>query len=217
MSVNEVATTVETSLEGLRLLEHPYYRKWQEGLLRPEDLGAYAGQYRHFERHLPEVLSLVADQLPVGRASDLVTSNLEDECSRPEPHLQLFDGFAAAVGADDSAIPSDATAELVDVYRRAAEHSPVAALAVIAAYEVQAGDIAATKACSLQQHYGLGADATRFWTVHSEMEDSHAAWTTEALDVLGADAETVSEWSSRSAEAWWRFLDERLESATAGS
>jgi pyrroloquinoline quinone (PQQ) biosynthesis protein C len=215
--VSAVASAVETSLEGLRLLDHPYYRKWQDGLLELQDLGAYAGQYLHFERQLPEVLSVVADQLPAGRARDLVSRNLEDECSRPEPHAQLFQGFASAVGADDAAGPTDATVELVSLYRRAVEHGPIATLAVIAAYEVQAGDIATTKASSLRRHYGLGPEATRFWAVHSEMEDSHAAWTTEALELLEADAKTVSEWSSLSADTWWRFLDDRLESAAASS
>lgn len=215
--VSDVASAVETSLEGRRLLDHPYYRRWQEGLLERQDLGAYAGQYRHFEQQLPAVLSVVADQLPAGRARDLVTGNLEDECSRPEPHVKLFEGFASAVGADDAADPTDATAELVGLYRRAVEHGPIAALAVIAAYEVQAGDIAKTKASSLRRHYGLGREATRFWAVHSEMEDSHAEWTAEALELLGSDDKTVSEWSSLSADAWWRFLDDRLESATASS
>ena len=156
---------------------------------------------------------MVAEKLPSGAARELVAGNLEDELSRPEPHVQLFEGFAAAVGASGPAAPTDATTELVGLYLHAVEQGPIAALAVIAAYEVQAAEVAATKACSLREKYGLGPAATRFWSVHSEMEESHAAWTTEALELLEADAGTVSEWSSRSAEAWWRFLDDRLELA----
>ena len=213
MSLSEVAKAVEASLEGLRLLDHPFYRKWQEGLLKQEDLSGYARQYRHFERCLPETLSTVAEKLPDGPVRDLVAGNLEDELVRPEPHVQLFEGFAGAVGAFDPAAPTHATTELVGLYRHAAEQGPIAALAVIAAYEVQAAEVASTKAASLEEKYGLAPAGTRFWSVHSEMEESHAAWTTEALELLEADVATVSEWSSRSAEAWWRFLDDRLELA----
>jgi pyrroloquinoline-quinone synthase len=209
MPPSEAAIAVDDVLDGLRLLDHPFYRKWQEGQLSRKELGAYAEQYRCFERYLPEALEAVAGHMSEGPARDLVSSNLDDERSRPEPHVQLFESFAAAVGAESSAAPTDATSRLLELYRDAVEEGPVPALAVIAAYEVQAGDVAATKADSLSCRYGLGADAIRFWAVHSEMESSHAAWTTAALDLLDADATTVSEWSGRSARAWWAFLDER--------
>jgi pyrroloquinoline-quinone synthase len=211
MPASDVAIAVEESVDGFRLLDHPFYRKWQEGLLSRHDLGEYAGQYRCFEEVLPEALDGVAGQLSQGPARDLVTSNLDDERSRPEPHVQLFASFAEAVGAPACSEPTQATGQLVDLYRQAVASGPVAALSVIAAYEVQAAGIAATKAASLHQHYGLGRDAIRFWAVHSEMEESHAAWTTAALDDLGADPAMVSGWSTRSAEAWWAFLDERTE------
>lgn len=211
MPASEVAIAVEDSLGGLRLLDHPYYRKWQEGLLTRGELGEYAEQYRHFEQVLPEALEAVASQLPAGPAHDLVVGNLEDERSRPEPHVHLFESFATAVGSEPEKLPTEATRRLVGLYREAAEAGPIEALAVIAAYETQAGDIAATKAASLDQHYGLSAPEVRFWAVHSEMEEEHAAWTTAALDRLDAEQATVSEWASRSARAWWSFLDERSQ------
>ncbi|HEX6394773.1 MAG TPA: iron-containing redox enzyme family protein [Acidimicrobiales bacterium] len=209
MPASQVAIAVDRSVEGLRLLDHPYYRQWQEGLLTRGELAEYAEQYRHFERVLPEALEAVASRLPAGPAHDLVAGNVEDERSRPEPHVDLFEAFATAVGSEEDKVATVATQKLVDLYREAAEAGPIEALAVIAAYETQAGDIAATKAASLDQHYGLSAQEARFWAVHSEMEAAHAAWTTEALDRLGAEPLTVSEWSSRSARAWWSFLDER--------
>ena len=216
MPSSDLAIAVDESINGLRLLDHPFYRKWQEGLLAREDLGAYAEQYRIFEQYLPEVLTAVADQLHEGAAQDLVMGNLDDERSRPESHVLLFESFAGAVGACARSVPTDATSHLVDLYREAVADGPVAALAVVAAYEVQAADIAATKAASLDQHYGLAADAIQFWAVHSDIERSHADWTIAALEHLDAGAATVGEWSSRSARAWWEFLDERSECSAAG-
>ena len=217
MLASDVSAAIDRSLDGLRLLSHPFYRNWQQGLLAERDLAVYAEQYRHFERSLPAVLSAIAGDLPGGEARTLVVQNLDDESSRPEPHVRLFEGFADAVGARAESDASDATRQLIGVYAEAVKQGPVPALAVIAAYEVQAGDIASTKAGSLKQKYGLTSQATRFWDVHSEMEDEHADWTVEALTILEADPDAVAEWSGRSAQAWWSFLDDQLDCAAVAS
>ncbi len=139
----------------------------------------------------------------------LIEANLADELSNPRPHVELFEDFSAAVGAADQVDPTMATSELVEVYEDAAEHGPVRLLAVVAAYETQAAEIAATKAAALSLHYGLGHVGTEFWTVHATAEQEHSAWSVEALESLGAARGEVRRWANRSARAWWRFLDER--------
>lgn len=203
-----IEAVIENALTGHRLLDHPYYRAWQEGTLSSEDIGRYAGQYRHFEQALPEVLTATATQIDARRTRALVEANLHDELAAPT-HLELFDGFAAAVGAEPAAPATARTQALVDLYRNAAADGPVAALSVIAAYETQAADIAATKGASLRRHLGLEPEATAFWDVHAGLEAQHASWTADALEQLDAPAETVSAWATASAEAWWAFLDER--------
>lgn len=209
MPASDIATALDQALAGLRLLDHPYYRSWQEGSLSPQDLASYAGQYRHFERCLPEVLSTLAAQLPDGPCRERVEGNLHDELSRPCPHLELFEAFAAEVGAPAVTSPTPAASALVNLYRGAALEGPVPALAVIAAYERQAGDIAATKASALSKHHQISATGTQFWTVHAEVEQEHAAWTSEALQLLDATPSSVQLWAERSAGHWWTFLDER--------
>src|ERR1700730_5853777 len=151
----DLRVAFDQAICGRRLLEHPYYQRWQDGLLTLGDLGAYAEQYRHVERCLPGVLVATAERLGEGAVRWLVEENLRDERSRPQPHVELFEGFAAAVGADQEAGATGATRELVDLYHRAASSDPVAALAVIGAYELQAAEVAATKAESLRVHYRL--------------------------------------------------------------
>ncbi len=202
-------TAIARAIKGRRLLDHPYYRKWQTGALSLQDLALYAGQYRYFERVLPEALASVARQVEDGPTRLLIESNLRDELTYPEPHLDLFERFAAGVAACTEDTPSRATRELVDLYHSSAAAGPVAGLAVIASYEVQAADIAATKADALRRHYGLGVEHTQFWDVHAHVEHAHAAWTNEALELVGATADNVELWAARSAVAWWTFLDER--------
>ena len=166
-------------------MDHPYYRRWQDGLLSVEDLGAYARQYRHVERCLPDALAAIAEGLDGGEARRLVDENLRDELSRPRPHLDLFEAFAGAVGAGEEAEATEATKNLVRRYEEAAALDPIVGLAVVGAYEIQAAAVAATKAGALREHFGLGADATEFWDVHADLERAHAAWTVEALCELG--------------------------------
>jgi pyrroloquinoline-quinone synthase len=206
---------VARALAGRHLLDHSYYRAWQDGRLTVADIGRYAAQYRHFEAALPEVLEATRAGVEDAEAARLVAANLADETAEPS-HLQLFDQFAAAVAApsDPPADATTATTRLVGLYHTAAATSPVAALAVMAAYETQAAAIADTKGSALRRHLALDQSGTAFWDVHAGLEADHAAWTIEALDRLGGDPATVERWARESADAWWAFLDEQ-EAATA--
>jgi pyrroloquinoline-quinone synthase len=200
-----------------RLLDHPFYRAWIAGELTLDDLAEYASQYRHFEEALPAVLEATAAQLPSGEARRLVEDNLADERSRPQPHLNLLQDFATSVGAGPPQAPSPATANLVATYQNAAQAGPVPALAVVGAYEVQAAEIASTKADSLRSQYHLATDGTQFWDVHAQLEESHAHWTAEALNELSAEPHHVYRHAAASAQAWWDFLDDRQAARQAAS
>jgi len=210
-----VDAAMRQALRGRLLLEHPFYRRWEAGALEPGELGRYAEQYRHAEAMLPGFLRAVAGLLPPGAPRRLVEANLADEEGDPVAHLDLFEGFASAAGAGTDEPASPATAALVASYAALAEEGPVPALAGLAAYEVQASDVAASKAEGLRRHYGFGAGATRFWDHHERVERRHALWTTAALASLGASPAAVRAPARRVADAWWSFLDEREAAAPA--
>ncbi len=211
-----VRTTLEQLfdevLEGRRLLTHTFYRRWEAGQLELAELTAYAEQYRHFEQALPEVLAAVVSRLDPGPARQAVQANLDDERAVPAAHLELFDAFAAAVGAGP-APAAPATAALVALYRHLGSCDQVAALAALGAYEVQAAEVAVSKASGLRTRYGLSDGQTRFWDVHGTMDSEHAAWVLDALADLDADPEVVRGGGRGAAEAWWAFLDERQAAA----
>jgi pyrroloquinoline-quinone synthase len=198
-----------------RLLDHPFYRRWQASQLSCAELGAYAAQYRHFESALTTILHTVAAQITDEAAGALVERNLADEAGGAVSHLELFEGFAAAVGAPGRAGADGATRELLALYE-SADADPVSGLAALAAYEAQAGEVAATKAAGLRAHYGLDGDAVAFWDLHAALDADHADWAAEAIGlVAGDDTKAVQRAASRAARAWWCFLDAREADRTA--
>jgi pyrroloquinoline quinone (PQQ) biosynthesis protein C len=212
MERDPIESALEEALAGRRLLEHPFYQRWEQGLLGRGELAAYAAEYRGFEEMLPGFLARVAADLPQGRARTAVEANLADELGDPVPHLELFERFAAAVDAAGSG-RGPAAAALVEAYTTVAAAGPVAALAGLLAYESQAPAVALSKAEGLRRHYGLGSGATAFWDHHATVDVDHAAWTVEALTELGADPAAVTAAARIVADAWWGFLDERETAA----
>ena len=213
-----LTAAVASTLEERTLLTHPFYRRWEAGELSTQELAEYAVQYRAFEAVLPTVLSAVVDRLMFDgkfEAADLVARNLADELGRPEPHLAMFDEFAAALPAAQASAPGAAATALADTYLQLADQSPVAAIAGLAAYETQAAAIAASKGDGLRRFYGVDNDGTKFWDVHATMDVDHGDWAVEALALLGADEAEVSDASRLAADAWWALLDERESEAVA--
>lgn len=213
MHTQRIHEVLAEAIVGRHLLTHPFYRRWEAGTLSEGELAAYAEQYRHIERELPVTLSAIASALPDGRARTLVEANLSDELGTPEPHVRLFESFAKAAGAKPDAPATPSTAAMLALVRTAAATDPAAALAMVAAYEIQAADIAASKSDGLRQHYGMSAKATRFWDVHRTQEVDHAGWSMEALAELEADPDLVQAAAIVSADSWWLFLSEREELA----
>ncbi|HXY43413.1 MAG TPA: iron-containing redox enzyme family protein [Acidimicrobiales bacterium] len=207
----DIEAVIASAIGERRLLSHPFYQRWLDGTLEAGELAAYASQYRHFEAQLPAFLSTVLEQLPPGPAHDLVAANLTDELSVPAPHLALFDAFSAAVGAETEP-PTPATQQLVSCYARWAGCPSAAAVGALAAYEVQAAEVAASKAAGLRERYGLDAAATEFWDVHATADLDHAQWVVGALAELAQETSAAAAMAAAAADtaaAWWAFLDER--------
>src|ERR1700689_3448261 len=117
METHDLISAFDLAITDRLLLTHPYYVKWQDGLLTIDELGTYAEQYRHFERSLPGVLTTTAQSLSDAPARQLVEDNLRDELSQPRPHAEIFEGFATAVGARQKAAGTGAQRNLVSPTR----------------------------------------------------------------------------------------------------
>lgn len=200
-------TVLESSISDLRLLNHPFYRRWEAGDLSLDELRLYAEQYRYFEQMLPRFLEQLAEELPDGIARESVLKNLADEVATPS-HLELFEQFAEFYQASVAPI-SPAMLRLVDAYSDVLTQGPSAALAGLWAYESQGAGIADSKAQGLATHYGAKSESLEFWWAHGTIEGDHATWTLEALELLEPDEDVAREATRLIGDAWWAFLDER--------
>jgi len=212
MNADQLRAALDAALADRRLLEHPFYLRWEAGTLQPGELGAYAAQYRYFETALPSLLRGLLGRLEPGSASDLVSQNLADEEGNPEPHVAAFARFADAVGAE-SAPATLGTQRLLDTYQSLTASSGAEGLAAVVAYEMQAPGIASSKASGLRRHYGIDATGTYFWDIHATMDVDHAQWGIEALAALDIPESRMVGAARAAADAWWAFLDDRESAA----
>ncbi len=72
MGTSSTSSLVRTALAGRRLLEHPFYRRWEAGEVSMGELAGYAAQYCHFEGYRPGFLTTLVASLPEGPGRDLV-------------------------------------------------------------------------------------------------------------------------------------------------
>lgn len=209
MDAERLTTALRARLRDRLLLDHPFYRRWTAGEVSVEELRDYAAQYRHFEAMLPAHLAAVAATAEHPALREQALRNLGDEAGAAPTHLQLFEEFAAALGAPAQAQPSPAMAHLLDTYSAAAGAGAVAGFAALLAYETQAPGVAASKAAGLRDHGILDGEALRFWDLHATLDVAHAQWAVDALARSDADETAVVDAAGAAAEAWWSFLDER--------
>jgi pyrroloquinoline-quinone synthase len=214
MSLSSVNAGLTAALVDRRLLEHPFYRRWELGEVSMGELADYAAQYRHFEHYLPVFLTKLVAGLPEGSARELVAANLADEEGDPVPHVDLFERFARAVGAEAN-IATPAMAELLGTYGKLLDEAPTAALAGFLAYETQASDVARRKADGLRRHYGLDDHAVSFWQHHAQIDAQHGAWAQRAFEQCTDEPVRLVPFARQAADAWWTFLDEREAVAQA--
>jgi pyrroloquinoline-quinone synthase len=201
---------IDAAVAERRLLDHPFYLRWSAGQVSSDELRDYAAQYRHIEQAVPRWLTAIAADCTDSGARTLVERTLADEngdASHPA-HLALFEDFAEALDAK-AAAPTPATRALLTAIDSLVGDSVVAGLAALAAYEVQSPEVSASKAEGLRRHHGLDGASVAFWDAHAGADIEHADWTVSALDRLEADPQLVGGAASRSAQAWWAFLDER--------
>jgi pyrroloquinoline-quinone synthase len=211
--MTSLSSRIDATLDGQRLLDHPFYRRWTAGTLSIDELREYATQYRSIERSQPRWLAGITAALEPGSARASVQRVLDDELSDGSSHADLFDRFATSIGAPDDAPPSPATSALLRTLDALVDESPVAGLGGLLAYEVQSSAVSSEKALGLRRHFNLDGDATAFWDTHAELDQRHSAWLQEAVTASGMPEERAVTAAGTAASAWWAFLDEREASS----
>ncbi|HEU4364118.1 MAG TPA: CADD family putative folate metabolism protein [Candidatus Krumholzibacteria bacterium] len=198
------------------MLDHPFYRTWNEGGLSRETLQEYVKQYYAHVRFFPRYVSAAHAACDDIRVRQLLLENLIDEDQGESNHPELWLRFADGMGVDRDAVRNaallaktrESVARMVDLTRSEDFRDGLAALY---AYESQVPLVARTKREGLKAFYGVAAPrAVEFFTVHEEADVEHSRVERELLaEHCRSDEEQARALSAaeKAAQALWHFLD----------
>lgn len=213
----DVLERLDRARATTNVLEHPFYERWSAGELRADELGVYAGEYRHAVVALAEASALAATSV----ASEH-RHGLERHAEEEAAHVGLWDRFAEAASglpAEPASVPATAQtracAEAWTAGQDALEH-----LAVLYAIEASQPEIARTKLEGLVQHYGYAPEgpAVEYFTLHERLDVEHARQAQDLIMELldgREDREAVAERMVARAEAALRGNWELLSGVEA--
>lgn len=197
------------------MLEHPLYQRWLAGELSAEELGFYAGEYRHAVVALAEASeALAAEADPRHRAG------LERHATEERSHVALWDQFAAAA-ADERFDDISSREPLSETDRCAlawtAGDDALERLAVLYAIEAGQPEIAKTKLDGLTERYGYSPEgpAVEYFQLHATLDVEHARQASELIAELTSQDEAQAQSSAdrmvaratAALQANWELLD----------
>jgi pyrroloquinoline-quinone synthase len=188
----DLCERIDEARERWNVLRHPFYTRWERGELTRDELGFYAGEYRHAVVALAETAAAAGD-----------TEHALEEAE----HVALWDAFAAAL---DAPLDRDPTPETAACARAWSRRDHLEALAVLYAVESAQPAISETKLRGLVEHYGFrsNTDGTEYFALHAERDKEHASAARRALaDAAPADTAHLAEVAEDALRANWLLLD----------
>jgi pyrroloquinoline-quinone synthase len=181
------------------VLRHPFYVRWSDGALTREELALYAAQYAYAVRALAAGTRHAAELAPGAGA----------HAAEEEAHVELWDGFARAVGSQPAA-PLSETADCAEAWSDP-DRGLLPTLVALYAVEAAQPAISETKRAGLVERYGFeSGPATAYFDVHAVRDVEHAREGREAIAELlddTTDASALVAEAERALSANWRLLD----------
>ena len=199
-------------LDKYHLLNHPFYKSWNEGKLTREIIKDYAEQYYQHVKAFPRYISATHSLCEDLNKRKILLENLQDEEKSGADHPMLWKNFAIAVGADSEKIESakkeNFTTELIENFFKNGRSSYAEGLASLYTYERQIPEIAETKIRGLKKHYGVTSEkGLKFFEVHKAADVYHREACEKLLDDLSPEEQKKAEISALStAKYLWNFL-----------
>ena len=199
-------------LDKYHLLNHPFYKSWNEGKLTREIIKDYAEQYYQHVKAFPRYISATHSICEDLDKRKILLENLQDEEKDGADHPMLWKNFAIAVGADANKIEDvkkyDFTKKLIDNFFKNGRASYAEGLGSLYTYERQVPEIADTKIRGLKDHYGVDSkEGLEFFEVHKAADVHHRKACEKLLDSLSEDEQLKAEKAALStAKYLWNFL-----------
>jgi pyrroloquinoline-quinone synthase len=208
----DVLARLDETRAAINVLEHPFYQRWSAGELSAEELGRYAGQYRHAVVALAHASAQAAECCQTPSLREGLGRHAREESA----HIALWDQFERACASTRECDGNDASAAHVGPQGTGGTDTPLPQtrecvrawtagasllerLAVLYAIEAGQPEISATKLEGLSAHYGFVEEgpASEYFRVHRLRDVDHAREARELIAELlereGAQSEEQAE------------------------
>ena len=199
-------------LDKYHLLNHPFYKSWNDGKLTREIIKDYAEQYYQHVKAFPRYISATHSLCEDIEKRKILLENLQDEENPNADHPKLWKNFALAIGADSKKIEmakqEPFTKSLIDNFFKQGRKSYAEGLASLYTYERQIPEIAETKIQGLKKFYGVSSkEGLEFFEAHKSADVIHRAECEKLLDSLSKEEQVKAEEAAvLTARYLWNFL-----------
>ena len=199
-------------LDQYHLLNHPFYKAWNEGKLTREIIKDYAEQYYQHVKAFPRYISATHSLCEDIEKRKILLENLQDEENPDADHPKLWKNFALAMGADTEKIENVKkeifTDEMIKNFFKQGRSSYAEGLASLYTYERQIPEIADTKIRGLKKFYGVQTkEGLEFFEAHKAADVIHRKECEKLLDGLSKEEQVKAEKSAlKTAKFLWNFL-----------
>ena len=199
-------------LDQYHLLNHPFYKSWNEGKLTRETIKDYAEQYYQHVKAFPRYISATHSICEDIEKRKILLENLQDEENPNADHPKLWKNFALAMGADPDKIENVKrewfTNDMIENFFYQARKSYAEGLASLYTYERQIPEIAETKIRGLKNFYGVTSKkGLEFFEAHKAADVIHRKECEKLLDALTEEEKDKAEKASLlTARYLWNFL-----------
>ena len=203
---------LNNKLDQYHLLNHPFYKSWNEGKLTREIIKDYAEQYYQHVKAFPRYISATHSICEDIEKRKILLENLQDEENPNADHPKLWKNFALAMGADPDKIENVKrewfTNDMIENFFYQARKSYAEGLASLYTYERQIPEIAETKIRGLKKFYGVTSkEGLEFFEAHKAADVIHRKECEKLLDALSEEEKDKAEKASvLTARYLWNFL-----------
>lgn len=214
--MRDVIHDLDHEISNRRLLDHPFYQRWNCGELTKEELREYARQYYHYAAAFPTFLSAMHMHTEDIPTRQMLLENLIEEEHGAENHPELWLRFCEALGLAREEVLSgeanEATRALIHCMRSLARDGQLyEGLAALYSYESQVPGVASAKIDGLAKWYGIADERSiGFFSVHLEADVAHSETSRDLLRTLCDDDSkraAARQASARTTTALYGFLD----------
>lgn len=190
---------IDSEIKKHHLLNHSFYKAWNEGALEKETIKEYAAQYFQHVSLFPRYLSAIHSNCDDIKVRQLLLENLIDEDKGKENHPELWMRFAEGMGNSREEVKTkvamNETKELVETFMKLSRSEKYhIGLAALYCYESMQPEISETKKEGLKEFYGVNDENTlKFFTVHMHADKWHRAVVRKMLIELSETKEQRTE------------------------